>query len=353
MKGTIQVAVIGFVVLGIASAAAAQDGDSREGVPVVTGYTGSVFTLQSGKQQASPTINPIVLVPVGKRWLIEAEGEFEGEYEHHSGEAWERNWDKSLEYGQVDFLANKYVTVVAGRFLTPFGIYNERLHPLWVKNLQAVPLIFPIGTGSSNGAMLRGGIRLSSDINLNYATYFSAASTVDHLASRRAAGTRVSAFLPNERLEIGYSFQRQLQDERFNTHGFDWTLQLKPIPLDIRGEYGRNGEQGSGYWTEAAYRLRQIHIARTFFRNSQAVFRFEQFFTPSGHAEMAAEANMEEGGHGELPVTDARRVTVGWNYYFTDGLRIVANYGRNLDPAESRNIWTIGIAYRWAFPLGR
>ena len=42
-------------------------------------------------------------------------------------------------YLQADYIANKYVTVTMGRFLTPFGIFNERLYPIWIRSLQQDP----------------------------------------------------------------------------------------------------------------------------------------------------------------------------------------------------------------------
>ncbi len=49
---------------------------------------------------------------------------------------------KNLDYAQVDYIANPYLTVTMGRFLTPFGIFNERLYPIWIRSLQQDPLIF-------------------------------------------------------------------------------------------------------------------------------------------------------------------------------------------------------------------
>jgi hypothetical protein len=43
----------------------------------------------------------------------------------------------------------------------------------------------------------------------------------------------------------------------------------------------------------------------------------------------------------------------GLNYYLHDGLKAVASYGRQFSSAGNLNLWTVGIAYRFAVPLGR
>ncbi|MBI2677968.1 MAG: hypothetical protein HYX28_04230 [Candidatus Koribacter versatilis] len=314
-----------------------------EAVPILTGYATFVSSFSPGEQQLSPTVAPILLIPFGDKWLIEAEGEFEGDYMHTTGEPWEREWEKGVEYVQVDYLANKYLTVVGGRFLTPFGIYNERLHPSWIKNLQTMPLIMPLEEGSGNGIQFRGGVRLGDDVNFNYATYFSAASAVRAFKASRAAGFRTALFFPRKRVEVGVSYQRTLQDENFNTVGIDFTWQPKAQPFDFRAEYANSELFGQGYWLEGAYRLRRVPFARKFFRRSQVIARVEQYFVP--------EMGMGGGGERELPESDTTRFTVGWNYYFRDDLKLAVAGGRSFSTDGDRNVESIGLAYRFTIPL--
>ena len=80
---------------------------------------------------------------------------------------------KAVDYAQLDFVANPFKSLFdgdGGRFLTPFGIFNERLYPVWSRNLQTDPLILPIGIGPSNastGAMLRGGFKAHPQFDIN------------------------------------------------------------------------------------------------------------------------------------------------------------------------------------------
>lgn len=308
-------------------------------VPVVTGFGGFTTAFEPGQQQLQPTFAPIVLVPFGENWLIEAEGEFEGSYIHRTGQPWEREWNKGVGYLQADWFAGKYVTVVGGRFLVPFGIFNERLHSGWIRNIPADILIGPMGEGSANGGMLRGGIPVSTSLNLNYSAYFSAGSTARAFEASRQAGGRVGFFFPGRRVEIGFSFKRTLDSERFNTYGFDWTWQLNRVPLDIRGEFDGSNELGKGYWLEGAYRMRRVPFAKAFMQRSQAVVRAEQYFRPSG------------GPAEDLPAVDTTRTWFGWNYWVRPDLRASVAYGRNFSSEGDRNLWQIGITYRFALPL--
>lgn len=317
-----------------------------DAVPILTGYAGFTANFNPGSKSLEPTATPIILVPFGEKWLVEAEGEFENEFEYEDGE-WMKTYGKELEYLQLDFLANRYVTVVGGRFLTPFGIYNERLHPGWIKNLQQPPMIVGIGSGSSNGGQLRGGIELARGVNLTYSGYFSAASTVRALGADRVAGTRVSLFFPGKRVEIGTSFQRRFMEERFNSYGADLIWQLNRLPLDIRAEFARNREQGSGYWIEGAYRLKSVPFAQSFFRKSQLVVRGEQFFVPASGTPLG-------GGHDSaFPDEDTTAFTLGWNYYIKPDLRFTASAGRYFNDERDRNSYSVGLTYRFSIPLGR
>lgn len=281
-------------------------------------------------------------MPFGRRWLFESRATFESDMVQIPGmSGFHGKVEKELDYAQLDFIANPYVTLTAGRFLTPFGIYNERLYPIWVRNLQADPLILPIGVGPSNagiGLMLRGGFQASPQFNLNYAVYFSTLSTIEPVTSARFAGGRLGVFFPSARLELGGSFQHSLQDERSNAFGFHAIWQPRAIPFDLRAEYARS-IQGSGYWIEPAYKLAAIPFLQNEFSRTQLVARFQQF-------------HVGTLPNDDLPSVDTKQFEFGLNYYFMDGLKASSNYGREFSTDGDKNVWTLGLTYRFVIPLG-
>ena len=332
--------------LAFPASLAAQSTDGDRPVPILTGSLGFFTNGWNGQTQLVPVASPVILVPLGERWLIESRGEFEGEFQRPAGGgSFGGTVSKEVDYAQVDYIANAKVTVTVGRFLTPFGMYNERMYPIWIRDLQPTPIIFPLGTGSSDGVMLRGGLPANNKVNVNYAVYFSALSTMNKLESDRLAGARVGFFLPGPRIEIGASLQQLLQEERSRSVGVHFAWQPSRVPLNLRSEFAWSGSKGSGYWAEAAYRFSQVSRWQGVLRHTEVVGRAQQFFAGQLSSSDAAEYG--------LPVVNARQADLGANYYLSDGLKVTGSYGRRFSSVGDFNVWTAGIAYRFALPLGR
>lgn len=343
--------LLGVVVLSLLAAfaptlATAQTEAVEKPVPILSGSAGYFNFVTAGQNLIDTQFNPVLLLPLGERWLVESRGAFEGQFQRPPGGGpYGGPVNKTLDYLQADFIANPYVTITAGRFLTPFGIFNERLYPIWIRSLQPDPLTLPIGTADSDGAMVRGGFPVSSGANMNYAVYASVASVgTTGLESERHAGGRLGFFFPGPRLEVGGSFEKFLQGDRTNAFGFHMGWQPAKVPLNLRAEFARSF-QGSGYWVEGAYRLSQAHRWQKQLRRTEVVARAQQFFSGSVGPDQAQALN--------LPSADAREGDFGVNYFVKDGLKAVASYGRQFGPAGNFNQWTVGIAYRFLIPLGR
>jgi hypothetical protein len=343
-----QAGLLGLI-LSFAFVAQAQDGaaagasvsEGFRAVPILTGSTGYFTKVLGGQIQDAPTVSPLLLVPVGDKWLLEGKGSYSETFSKDPDDNYYINKASyGLAYAQADYIT-KYVTLTAGRFITPFNIYGERLAPNWIRNLQLTPLSVPVASGSALGGMLRGGIPGTERINLNYAVYFSANNTHHLLATDRSTGGRIGFFLPRPRLELGASFQQVLQADRPHSSGFFFVWQPNRAPLALRSEYVRSsGLKGSGYWIESSYRLSQI----SYLRKLELVGRAQQFFAASN---LNPKIVKKLGAFGK----DAQQGDFGLNYYFRTDVRASASYSRQFILGNNANLWTVGMTWRFVMPL--
>jgi len=309
---------------------------------VVSGSVGFLYSHNDGQTSLQPILTPVILVPLGSHLLVETSAQLQGYIARSGGNGpYEGQFFGSLQYLQLDWAVNSHLTIVAGRFTTPFNIYGERLGPMWLHNLQDAPLIYPIGTrtsGSSNGGMIRGVVVSRPAWLLNYTVFFSALSQVENLGSGRAFGARAGVFLPRSRLELGTSYQRFLQEQHSNSYGAYFSWQPRSLPIDAKGEYAHS-PQGHGYWIEAAYRFKDSGKGGLTLAKFQPVVRGQQFF------------RLAPGVSDLLPATDTQRVDFGLNYYPIPSVRLNASYGRQFTSERDSNYWTAEVTYHFLFPL--
>ena len=295
-----------------------------------------------------PVIAPVLALPLGPRLLIESRADLRGLYQQDNRTGpYNGSFTATLEYLQADYLVNRHVTITAGRFLTPFGTYNERLTAIWIRNLQDAPLSFAIGTrtsGSSNGVMVRGNLYSTSKLSIDNTAFFSAKVGSGEFESARAAGDRLSVYFPGQRLEVGGSFERFLQStpaERPHRNSAGVHLWWSPwrSPLQIRSEYA-HGPHAAGYWVEAAYPLSQFGGMNSWIGRFEPVFRIQQTFRITPQA-----------GDG-LPAADTKQADFGFDYHFPHEVRLNTSYSRTFSNVNG-NIWDISLTHRFLFPAWR
>ena len=80
-----------------------------------------------------------------------------------------------LEYMTIDLFLNDYMTLVAGKFISPIGQFRQNVHPSWINKLPTAPVGFGHGGAaplSETGFQLRGGFPVG-EMRGNYAVYVS------------------------------------------------------------------------------------------------------------------------------------------------------------------------------------
>lgn len=320
----------------------AQDVENHAGhVPILSGGMGYIQNVDGGVTTLEPQINPVLLVSFGSHLLLESRTDFTGFFqrENLTSGPFKGKVFTTVEFAQLDLLINTHAIATAGKYLLPFGLYNERLEPIWIKNLQDAPITATIGTrpaGAGNGVMLRGVAVQRPSYSAQYTAYFSVPSDIEQLVSARVAGGDSSIYWPQTHVEAGGSYQRLLQGHEINSFAIYTSWQPGGAALDLKAEYDYSYD-GNGYWLESAYQFRHLAIP-SFLQRIQAVARVQQFVPLNG------------GGNG-LPRVNTQRFDIGLNYYLRDDLRLVSSYGRSFSSQGNANVWTFGATYRFMLPL--
>jgi hypothetical protein len=335
----LSVAAGAFALLWGVSLLAAQD------TPLISGGVGFFTNSNGGNTTYIPVISPVLAAPLGNHILVESRATILDSYFPRGNRqaGYTSSSFEGLSYLQMDYLANRHLTVVAGEFLTPFGTYNERLSPIWISNFQSVPLIFPLGTmgtGSSVGGMLRGSAFSTGTVSLDYAGYYSATSTNQQFDAERSSGGRADLYFPRARLETGASYGRLLQGQRENFVGAHVWWEPADSLLKLRSEYA-HGPHSQGYWVEAEFHLARPSNGGVFRRGLEPAFRWQQTFR-----------NSPDSGDG-LPSANTNLADFALNYQLPHEVRLESSYSRQFSSTGDRNIWQTGIVYRFLFPTWR
>ena len=312
---------------------------------LLTGYAvGEYRTERNGPSIYTAQVSPILLWQLNERILFAAEPEFE------AGEVLK----VGLEYAHVSVLAADFMSLGIGKFITPFAMFNQRLHPAWINKLPDSPLAFGhggIAPGSAVGAYARGGVPAGLT-RLSYAIYAVNAPELmkegedagmvepADASDQRAFGGRVGLFLMPAGVELGYSFQTS---DVVDLHGVDLTLsRLFPAlggRVDVRFEGVLSkaakgpfqGEMPDGPDRFLVNNRRTGGYGQIAYRPSLAGSRVARGLEFVGRYDWMNRPDWEGGPSGN----DTRRYTTGASYALTPSMMMKVAFQRDVNTAAA------------------
>jgi hypothetical protein len=327
---------LALCVFAAAFSASAQD------TPLISGGVGFLTGTNGGKTSYTPITEPVLAAPLGAKVLFESRASLLESFAPNGGNqsGYNHTHFVGLTYLQGDYIATSHFTFVGGEFLVPFNTYNERLNPIWIGNFQDVPLIFPLGvlsSGSGLGGMVRGNAIARDKYQIDYSYFYSVRSGNAQFGAHRGNGGRSSLYLPEKRIELGFSYDRLLQGTHENFYGAHAWWEPEDSGFRLRSEYAR-GHHGQGYWVEADYRLQAFGGSDSVIGRLEPVFRMQQTFR--------RDTIVSDG----LPLVNTQRADFGLDYNLPHNTRILTSYARQFSSTGDHNVWETGIVYRFLFP---
>jgi len=325
----------------LAALAVAQHGPAQD-TPLISGGVGFFTSTNGGRTTYLPILEPLLAAPIGQHILVESRAAMLEFFSPNGGNqpGYTHSHFIGLTYLQGDFLLSRHVTLVAGDYLIPFNTYNERLSPVWIGNFQDGPLIASLGTfssGSGIGGQIRGNAIQRNKFSIDYAWFYSVPSSNEQFTASRGTGGRASLYLPNQRLEVGLSYDRLLQGTHENFLGAHVWWEPKDTAFRLRSEFGR-GQHAQGYWVEADYRTQAFGGLDSVIGRIEPVFRIQQTFRRDTIA--------SDG----LPSANTQRADFGFDYNLPHNTRILTSYARQFSATGNHNVWETGIVYRFLTP---
>jgi hypothetical protein len=278
----------------------------------------------------SPTFSPHLYLMLNEQFLLEANPEIRSDGIH-------------LESAQLDWFLSDNLTLVLGRFYSPLGFFNERLHTSWIFKTPDRPLIFqqvlpePL---SLNGAQLRGAKYLCDlPVKLEYCGFIANGLSLnvnapgpkdfadlrltrdpfDDVNNGKAVGGRLGLSFPTIGVVMGISgmangaydtneeHDLSVWDVDFGWHHGNW---------DVRFEYAMTNQQAprspidrQGLYAQVAYR--PYDCCSPLLQKLEGVLRYD--FVDFDGIDLAV-TGIDFGPRERIPV-DRSRYTIGLNYY--------------------------------------
>jgi hypothetical protein len=277
----------------------------------------------------------------------------------------------SGSFAQADFFINDSLTIIAGRFVTPIGFYNQRLNNPWINKLpgdapgsgpplwqQVLPPFSMLGVQAAGSCYI-----LNSPIKVEYNAYLgnglnftpatAGAPTLNELANLEnmgntfasvtnsvSVGGRVGLWWPEKGLAAGFSAFHNPE----YTAGFNNSLDLFAVDFnyhmgnwDVRAEYGTMNQQtqqflGSdirreGLYAQLAYR--PWDASCRYLQNLELVYRYS--YVNFKGIDQAALDLTTFSTPVDVPVRRQQN-EIGINYYFYQRMMLKLAYQINDEP---------------------
>ena len=325
---------------------------------LMTGSAVTTFTApNNSSSQFTAEFDPIFLWKMSENLSFEAEVPITAD------------GSVELEYADIAYVANDYLTIQAGKIKSPFGIYNMRFDPPWMNKLVDPPMISDDGADGivpheQVGLMGIGAVD-AGPTKIRYAGFVSNGLQVDQSTpatygqlikannadnnNNKGIGGRIG-FLPMPCVELGASaeyssnvfnkggpgaFGRVLGLDLSMNRDFDELMGT----IDFKAEFasskvGANTYQlatatpstavvlnnrRSGSYAQMAYRPTKID--QKWVKNLEAAFRYDHLSNPKVSADMPPDALFQRQSHD--------RWTVGLNYYLEPSTVLKADFERD------------------------
>lgn len=288
--------------------------------------SGTAFGEFEAPQHGDSTFNagfsPIFL------WELSDQLMFEGEVEFEIADS---DTETKLEYSQIVYSPFDFLSIGAGKFLSPLNIFVERYEPKWINRLADTPLAFydSILPESEVGVQVRGGAPVGS-ARVRYAMFLSNGPKLSEDAPGQlnfdnfTDNNKFKSFgghfsvLPIPELELGYGFEssrvssggEEDLDSFINVADMNFTTDVPAISgrmqflaqwawsnldrgtfavdeaIDETGSVSFKNNQNGGYF-QLSYR--PTLVESKIMRNFEFVTRYDRLdvpgSTPDGHDE--------------------------------------------------------------------
>lgn len=320
---------------------------------VASGYARSSYTSYDNNESSfDAAFFPIFLWELNDQILFAGELEVELDESSSAATGSSDGTEVKLEFLDMSYIVNDFLTLRTGKFLTPLSTFKEQLHPSWINKLPDQPLFATGGARliptSSLGFEARGAVGFENNMVLTYAAYVSNGprlvttgsstgqlnfSNFSDINEGKAFGGRLG-FRPISDLEITYSFNfadvgadgTAFEDTNATIHAVSaaYISEFDAISgrIDARAEWvlsnvddvdygaGTFDNERSGGYVQVAYRPT---LTEGFTKDLEGVVRYDWIDNPSDAT-------------GSAKAYDEDRFTFGVNYWLSHNAVIKAAY---------------------------